>query len=405
MKVCIFTHTFPRFKGDTAAPFMGNIAQAFADVGHEVFVLTPFDPGIKTKNRGDYKIVTYKYIFPESLHILGYSRTFKAEKTVAVNTYLIAPFMYLFGFLSLWKLVRRENIDVVNSHWIIPNGFLARLVKIITGVPYTISIPGSDVHMGGKNEIFKQMVGFASRGADYVISDSQHYIDQLNELGFYPEKIELIRYGVNAKNFKPNSKDKKILKSLGLNTIDPVIVCVGRLVEKKGFIYLVRAMPTVLKKLPKAKLVIVGDGYERKQLEEEVKRLKVGKSVVFAGTISYDELSKYYNIADVFVMPSVKDQKGNLDASPVTMMEAMACGVPVVATKFAGSGDLVRKGETGYLVKEKNVKEIASGIINLLTKGTKKSRKNKVRKIAVDNFSVKSVAKLYTKIFKKITKK
>lgn len=405
MRVCIFTHTFPRFNGDTAAPFMGNIAEAFGRAGHEVFVLLPYDKAIKTKNRGPYSVIPYKYIFPNSWHLLGYSRTFTDERNVSLKTYLLAPFMYLGGFWALYKLVKKEKIDVINSHWVVPNGFIAYLVSKVTGVPYTTSIPGSDVHMGSKNEIFRQMVGIAAMNADWVISDSQHYIEQLKELGFTPSNVDLIRYGVNAKNFRPISKDRKILDKLKLSTTDLTVVCVGRLVEKKGFIYLVRSMPNVLKKVPRTKLVIVGDGYERVRLENEVKKLGIEKNVRFAGTISYDELSKYYNIGDVFVMPSVKDEKGNLDASPVTMMEAMACGVPVVATKFAGSEDLVIKGKTGFLVREKNVNEIASGIVDLLTKGTKESRKKMVRKIAIDNFSVQSVAKRYTQIFNRIVNK
>lgn len=402
LRICILTHTFPLNNNDSSAPFMGNIATSLGEMGHKVTVLTPFDPQLKTKARGPYKIKNYKYAPLDSMHTLGYSRTFTDNRQVKLSTYLLAPFMYVAAYFALVKLIKEEKIDIVNSHWIIPNGFIAYLAKLTTGVPYTTTIPGSDVHMGAKNEVFRQMVGAASRNAGYVLSDSRHYLDQLHELGFYPEKTDLIRYGVNAQNFKPTAKDKTILKKLQLNEKDPIVVCVGRLVEKKGFIYLVKAMPDVLKKIPSAKLVIVGDGYERARLEAEVSKLKLTDSVIFAGTISYDELSKYYNIADVFVMPSVKDEQGNLDASPVTMMEAMACGVPVVATKFAGSADLIINGETGFLVAEKQSKQIGQSIVSLLSKGKKSTTKKQVRKIAVDNFSIKSVAKRYTNLFYKI---
>lgn len=398
MKICIFTHTFPRFPGDVATPFMENLARAIGELGHEVYVLVPFDPEIKTQNRGPYKLLTYKYIFPNRLHILGYSRTFKAGKTIGLATYLIAPFMYLFGFVALFRLVKKEKIDIVNPHWLIPSGFLTRLVKLVTSVPYVASIPGADVHMGSENQVFRRMVGFASEGADFVVSDSAYYIAQLNELGFYPKKVSIIRYGVNTQDFKPTSKDKSLLKKIGVGLSDKVVLAVGRMVSQKGFIYLVRAFRQVARIIPNSKLVIVGDGYERTRLEEEAKKLKI-EDLIFPGTVPYDQLIKFYNIADCFVMPSIKDKEGNLDASPVAMMEAMSCGIPVVATRFSGNEDLVLKGRTGFLVKEKNYKQIAEGVTELLNLSSQKMRED-VRKSAVENFSIESVAKKYIEIFK-----
>lgn len=403
MRICIFSHTFPRFPGDTATPFMENLARAFGELGHKVYVLVPFDPEIRTESRGPYRLVTYKYIFPNSLHILGYARTFKEAKTIGLITYLIAPLMYLFGFIALLRLVRKVKIDIISAHWLVPNGFIAHFVKLVTKVPYVASIPGADVHMGGENPIFRQMVGIASLGADYVVSDSYHYLDQLNELGFYPEKVDIIRYGVNTNKFIPTMKDASILKSLDFNKSDPIVLAVGRMVAQKGFIYLVRAFYLVVKIIPKAKLVFIGDGYERVRLESEVKRLKIEGNVIFAGTIPYNELSKYYNIADVFVMPSIRDEEGNIDASPVAMMEAMSCGTPVVATRFSGSEDLSLKGKTGFLVKEKDSKQIADAIVGLLASQRRRGdTQEEVRKIAENNFSIQSVSKKYEEIFKRV---
>lgn len=398
MRICIFTHTFPRFPGDTATPFMENLVRSFGELGHEVYVLVPFDPEIKTQNRGPYRLLTYKYIFPNKLHILGYSRTFKASKTIGLATYLIAPFMYLFGFVALLRLVKKEKIDIVNPHWLIPSGFLTRLVKLVTSVPYVASIPGADVHMGSENQVFRRMVGFASKGADFVVSDSAYYITQLNQLGFYPKKVSIVRYGVNTQDFKPTLKDKSLLKKIGAGLPDRVVLAVGRMVSQKGFIYLVRAFVEVSRKIPDSKLVIVGDGYEKARLEEEAKKLKI-KNLILPGTVPYDQLIKFYNIADCFVMPSIKDKEGNLDASPVAMMEAMSCGIPVVATRFSGNEDLVLKGKTGFLVKEKDSKQIANAILRLLRKENNKKVKEEVREIAVKNFSVREIAKRYIAIF------
>lgn len=401
MRICIFTHTFPRFPADTAAPFMGSLAEATAKLGHEVFVLTPYDKKIKNVKR-PYELVSYRYIFPDSLSILGYSRTLKGDRGMSPLAYFLSPFLYFFAFIALFNLVRREKIDIVSSHWIIPNGFLAALVKKITGVPFTTTIPGSDVYLAGKNALFSWMAVFAARGANWVISDSQHYLEQLYELGFRPKRETVIRYGVNTKKFKPTSKNKVILKNLKLRQHTPTVVAVGRLVAKKGFVYLIEAMQEVLQKVPQAKLVLVGDGDERKRLEKRTRELEISDSVVFAGTIPYDQLSKYYNLADVFVMPSIRDESGNIDASPVAMMEAMSCGTPVVATKFSGSSDLIEAGKTGYLVKEKDSKAIARSVVELLALRGRQRTRQEIGSVAQQNFSTEAVARKYIEVFDRI---
>lgn len=401
MKLCIFTHTFPRFEGDTAAPFMGELAGVLSKK-HDVYVLTPFDKEIKLNKKKPYKLITYKYIFPESLHILGYSRTLKGDRKMGIIALLLSPFMYFFGFLSLLKLVRKEKIDIVSSHWIIPNGFLAALVKAITGVPFTSTIPGSDVYMAGKNFFFRWMAKFASQNADYILSDSSHYIKQLNDLRIFPKNVEIVRYGVSSKKFKRTKKDRLITKKYGIGKDEKIVLAVGRMVAKKGFIYLIEAVPYVVKRVKNVKFVMVGDGELKGDLEIKVGELGVKDKAVFTGMVSHDQLSKYYNLADIFVMPSIKDEKGNIDASPVTMMEAMMCGAPVVATKFSGSKDLVKEGETGYLVREKSSREIGEAIVKLLAKRGNFGRR--VRRIAVDNFSLDFVSDKYSNIFRGILK-
>lgn len=401
MKICILTHTFPRFKGDTSAPFMGELARGFQNLGHQVVVLTPFDRQIK-KNP-PFKVTTFKYIFPDSLHQLGYSRTLVGDRQLKFEALLLAPFFFFFAFIALLKLVKKEKIDIISAHWIIPNGFLAGLVSRLTGTPFTATIPGSDVYLGGKLALFRLMIKFASANASYVISDSAHYLKELAGLGIHPKKEAIIRYGVNTDKFKPQKKDQQLLKRLGIKKGDLTILAVGRLVEKKGFVYLIKALPLLLREIPQVRLVLVGEGEYGGELKKLVKKLSLNEKVIFAGTISYDDLPKYYNLADIFVMPSIKDQTGNIDASPVAMMEAMSTGAAAVATNFSGSADLLSK--TGFLVKEKSPDEIARSIIKLANVKDKLVLAKNVRKVALENFSTNIIAQKYLSIFKEIIKR
>lgn len=399
MKICILSHTFPRFHGDTPAPFMENLANALAGEGHEIFVLLPYDKKFKTNAKRSYKLVTYRYTFLDSFHILGYSREFDYGKNLRLATYVLGPFLILFGVIALIRVVARKKIDVISSHWIIPSGFIAAVATLFTRTPYTVSIPGSDIYLGGKNFLFRAMTAFAANRASFVLSDNAAFMNQLLALGIKPKRRKIIVYGADAGKFVPTKKDLKVLKSFDLDSSQPIILAVGRLVPKKGFIYLVKAMPLVLKHFPRAKLVIVGDGEQRAPITEEINKLNISSSVVLAGTINYNDLPKYYNLGDVFVMPSIRDEQGNIDASPVAMMEAMACGTPVVSTKFSGSRELVVEGKTGFLVKEKDSPAISRAVVKLLSIDRTKMKRY-VREMAVNSVSTTSVAKKYTEIFK-----
>lgn len=380
---------------------METLAESISSLGHKVYVLAPFDKKIATRIKRPFKFITYRYVYPDKLSILGYGRTLSDDKEMGLAAYILSPLLYFFGFFALLKLAKKEKIDIISSHWIIPDGFIAALVAKLTKIPFTTTIPGSDIYMGGKNALFRWMVGFAAKEAKYVLSDSKYFLKRLEALDYHPKKTRVIRYGVNTKNFKPGRKDKGLLAKYGLTGSTPVILATGRLVSKKGFIYLINVLPSVLSRIPEAKLVIVGDGDQRKNLEDRTKTLEVEKKVIFAGMIPFNQLQKYYNIADVLVAPSIQDDKGNIDASPVSMMEAMACGVPIVGTKFSG-GNLIIEGKTGYLVDPKNTREIGEAIIKILSRKDKRDFKINVRQIVQNEFSGKKVAKIYEEVFKEI---
>lgn len=395
MKICLLTHTMPRYPTDSSAPFIGELAERLSQE-HDVTVLTPFDQLFDDSKRS-YKVITYKYIWPVRLHQSGYSRVLDDNK-MTPKMYVMSILMSLFALMKLVRLSRREKFDVVTAHWVIPNGFIAFLASFLTGIPYTVTIPGSDVYLGSRKSYFRIAIWLACKKARAVISDSRHYLDKLRELGVHSPHMYVIRYGVNEDAFYPMPKDRELLKSLGIPSTAKVILCVGRFVEKKGFVYAIEAMSEVRKKHKDAVMVLVGDGEQKRTYERVISRLKLS-CVIFAGTVPYAELPRYYSCADCFVMPSMKDSAGNIDASPVAMMDAMMCGAPVVATSYSADSDTVIDGVSGYIVPEKNSKDIAKSIIAILNTKNKKGVKLRVRKIAVNAFSTRVTAQKYGEIF------
>ena len=401
MKVVIFSHTFPRFEGDSAAPFMGNLASSLYKYLENLFVLIPYDSKIKL-SRG-YKIETFKYALINRFQLLGYSRTLEDDKKIKWYVYLLSPLYIFFGFYSLLKLVRFNKIDIISAHWIIPNGFIAFLVTRFYKIPYFVTIPGSDVYLSGKNRLFYIMTKLAAENAKVVISDNLKYLNQLYKLGIKPKETRIINYGVDINSFKIKKKDKDLMLEHNLLDDDFIVLGVGRIVQKKGFVYLVRAVKNLKKKIKNFKLIIVGDGNQKALLEKECIKYKIDKEVIFPGMINYNVLSKYYNLADVFVMPSIKDDSGNIDASPVALMEAMLSGLMVVITKGTIEESLGKNNKFLRFVKERNSQQISRAIeeLHAISKQSINKLKTKqlIRNISIEQFSSDNVAKKYIKLF------
>jgi len=392
---------------------MHGLAEGIRAAGNEVFVLTPYTPEFRRKPKDQkYKIITYKYIFPDSFHKLGYSQTLANDVELKPIVYLLSPFMYFFGFLALFKLIKKEKIEVISAHWILPNGFIAALTLLFTGVPVVSSLPGSDVYMADKNSLFRLMARFATRMSVAVTSNSPQLLKDLARINEKDaqrrsrlmRKFSPIVYGVNPEEFKPDkSKKEKIRKELGIEKRDTVVLSVGRLVAKKGFRYLVAAAPKVLKNNPKVTFIVVGEGDQRGDLERFAKKLGVFANFRFLGWVDYGRLVDYYNFGDIFVLPSVRDKEGNLDDQSVSVVEAMACGKPIVTTNFPGYQRVVSDGENGYLTREKNVEQLADAIIKLsLSKSQREKMGRKSRDLVLEKFSWKAIGLQYTELFKKL---
>ena len=407
MKICVLTHTFPRFKDDTAAPFMDGVAGGLVAAGNEVFVLTPYSSSFDMTAKREYKLLTYKYIWPESLHKMGYSQVLTNDKALKLSMYLLAPFMYFFGTLALIRLILKEKIDIISAHWILPNGFIGCMATLFTGVPTVSTLPGSDVLMVRKNELFRLMGVFATRMSKAVTSNSPQLLKDLEDLTRSKFRSEAIIYGVDPARFKANiSKSKSLRRSLNIPSDNVVVVGVGRLVEKKGFVHLIKAASLLKDKVKKVTYVIVGDGDQKQELEDLIKTERVENLFRLPGAISYNELIHYYNLSDMFILPSVRDESGNLDDQSVAAIEAMACGKPVICTNFPGYRITIKQGVNGYLTKEADPKSIALALEKLIKDRKLREKMSKeARRFAEEEFSWKGIGKQYSELFQKLLNK
>lgn len=408
MNICVFTHTYPRFSGDPVAPFMKDFCLGLAEQKQNVILLTPYDKlfSLQQNTTTNLKVKLYRYIAPDSLHTLGYSRTLIGDQHLKKSVFFLAPFILIASFFSLLWLVYQEKIQVISAHWIIPNGFIAAIVSKITGVPLVITIPGSDVYFGKKNFLFRWMTKFASSQAKIIASNSMRYLEELLDLGISNSKFVEIPYGVNINSFVDIHKEKQSMrKFLKFSSSDFIILAVGRLVEKKGFDYLIRAMQTVAKEQKRAKLVIIGDGTEKNRLERLAQDLEIEKKVFFLGKINHTDLPKYYAFADIYAATSIKDKHGNLESHIVALFEAIASGLPIVATKLAVSKKYVVDGKNGYRVNDKDANSLASAIIHILNSDSLSDMGKNSNAIAKKYLSYQFCTNEYIKIFNRIVRR
>jgi phosphatidyl-myo-inositol dimannoside synthase len=179
--------------------------------------------------------------------------------------------------------------------------------------------------------------------------------------------LEHLPPGVDTERFRPDPAGGSVVRARYGLSDRPVVVCVSRLVPRKGQDALVRALPQIRTKVPGAALLLVGGGPYRRQVERLAAQLGVAEHVVFTGSVSWPELPAHYAAGDVFAMPCRTHGRGlDVEGLGIVFLEAAACGLPVVAGRSGGAPETVRVGETGVVVDGREIAEVATAVGDLL---------------------------------------
>jgi phosphatidylinositol alpha-1,6-mannosyltransferase len=186
-------------------------------------------------------------------------------------------------------------------------------------------------------------------------------------LGRYGDRLQRLVPAVDTDRFRPSDAGRAVRTDLGWDD-RPVVVCVSRLMPRKGQDVLIRALPQIRAQVPDAALLLVGGGPSRQRLQQLAESVGVGSDVVITGSLPYPDLPGYYASGDVFAMPC-RERLGGLDVEGLGMvfLEAAACGLPVVAGRSGGSPDALLDGESGYLVDGTATTAVADAVAGLLT--------------------------------------
>ncbi len=311
----------------------------------------------------------------------------------------ISFFRDIFTLIKLCILLYREKPDIVHTHKS-KAGVLGRLAAILMRVPIIVHTFHGHVfhHYFGKWKtlFFLKIERFFARFTHRIIVISQQQLQEINEkykVG-KREQFSIIPLGFDFSGLEKNCQYSGWLKkAFGISETEIVIGLVGRLTPVKNHQMLLKIAQNMKKNYPQLRFVIIGDGECRQQLQEEASRLDL-KNIVFTGWIQ--ESAKIYSDLDIVVLTS------HNEGTPVTLIEAMFCGKPIIATKVGGVIDLIENGTNGFLVQPGNISEFQNSLVALLDSEKRyqlgQSGKEIAQKFAISRLT-QDIKNLYIKLF------
>ena len=366
MRICLITSSYARFEDDGNARFVRSIAEAQVTLGHEVHVLAPYTPQVQPYT-SPVHVHWFKYIRPTRLGVMGHAAALENDRSLRGAALWQAPLFAASLLFHLQRLILRYQFDILHAHWILPAGALVSWIARLNRKPFFISLHGSDVYLAQRNKVWRSLAHAAFQHGSGVTACSEPLAEAAWRLGAPPDRVHIIPWGADPGRFDPSLDAQAYRQRLGLPADGNLILAVGRLVAKKGFVQLVQSMPRILEQVPVARLVILGEGPERQHLERWREDLDLTDRVLLPGAVPWNIMPVYLAACDVFVMPSVKDPAGNLDGLPTVILEAMAAGKPVVATRVAGMPLAIRDHETGVLVENADPDQLSAAITRVLS--------------------------------------
>ena len=366
-RLLVLSSTFPRWLDDPEPAFVFELARRLTD-RFEITVLAPHAPSSRTQEVMDgVRVIRYRYAPArwEQLATHG-GGILNRIKSNPLNALLI-PALLIAQFWALVRLVRREPFKVIHAHWIIPQAALARAVIALTArrIALVCTSHGGDLS-GLRGKVLESIMGTVMRQADQVTVVSRALHDRALRLGAHAHKTTVLPMGVDlTTRFSPDPTHPRTSHQL---------LFVGRLVEKKGLVFLLDALPRVISQHPDVELFIAGDGPLRKALEQHTKRLGLSERVTFLGMQQQQQLPALYRRATLLVAPFVVASGGDQEGLGLVLVEAMGCGCPVIASELPAVLDVIQPGKTGTLVPSAQADALAAQINALLHDAEKRAK-------------------------------
>jgi len=389
----LFTSTFPRWSDDEEIP------QFIFELGKEltkyfnVYVLAPHAPGAsELEEMDDIKVIRFPYFYPRSSQCLAYGTGILSNIKKHKLAILQIPFFLINQACALKTAIKSYKIDIVNSHWMVPQGLSTAFIKTQCGFKHIHTIHAAGLFALRRWPFGKQLARLITKRSDAIFCVSSYNKEMLEDLVKRSVQVDILPMGIHT-DFYHNDFDLPDTRNqLGLPN-GKVILYIGKLSEKKGVTFLLRAFKTVLEEWPNSTLVIVGTGDLEDSLKIEAKSLGISGNIIFSGWQGKTNVKKYLAASDMVIIPSIIDSKGETEGLPVVLLEALASGKPVVATRVGGATDIIIEGENGFLVKPEKVQDLVLKIGEVLDLDTEVLSKNAIS--SAQKFDWVNIGKTY----------
>jgi glycosyltransferase involved in cell wall biosynthesis len=347
LSILVATTSFPRREGDYRGTFIWEGCRALAALGVRVRVVAPHAAGSRQREVLDgVEIFRPRYMPRERWELLldtpgGLPVLWEEQKLGR----LTVPPLFAAHALAIAKAAR--GFDLIHAHWTF-SAFAASLTTTLRGLPLVATVQGSDAYRAMRMPLAGALGRRALCGARKVIALSRSLADAAAAQGVDPRKIAVIPNGVDTARFAPNGKPR-----------EPFVLFAGSLIARKGVPTLIRAMAILRRRHPECRLVLIGDGPQRRELESLARQSGLSDSVQFTGNLGPAEVARWMRRSELFVLPSREEGQG------VAMLEALASGTPCIASGVGGIPDVLSP-EWGALVPPDDPQALASAAQEIL---------------------------------------
>jgi len=292
------------------------------------------------------------------VHLATFKETGPIKGVKVKKLRYFSKFAYPFRILEVKKMVEEIDPDILHAHYVPHYGMYAAL----TGFrPLAVSVWGSDVLIEPKKSMVKRyVVKYVLRKADLITADSISSLKAVLSFGVDERKVKLVIHGVDLILFHPIENKEELKEALGIPQSHQVVISTRGLEPIYDVETLIKAAPPILDDCPNTYFLIVGDGTLRQKLKELAHNLGVTENVRFVGLVPNEEIPKFLGVSDIYVSTSLSD------TTSVSLLEAMACELPVVVTDLEGNREWIKNGKNGFLFQTRDFKALAERILFLL---------------------------------------
>lgn len=369
MRLLVITTTFPRWPNDTIPAFVYELSLHLKESGFKIVVLTPHSPGAV-----DYEIIEdicvyrYRYFWPNKLEKLVNGNGILPNLKVSWLAKIQIPLLFIFEIIHTYRVVRKEKITFIHAHWIVPNGLIGAIFSRYCKINTILTEHGAGLVALRKIPFSKWILTFILNNTKEVVAVSekisyelQHFLKKAEFQNVLP--ISVIPMGVSTTKYHPHMRHSEMNDNE--NRII-YILFIGRITEKKGLKYLLEAIPDIVREYSNIKLIVCGKGPDMVRCEQKTCELHINSYVTFKGSVSEQEKIDYLRDAKILVIPSIVTEDGDTEGVPVVLLEGLAAGKTIIASRVGGIPNVIKDGYNGILIPERDHEQLSKNIIRVL---------------------------------------